>query len=107
MNHSKDTYIHVNGEWALQADQYCVTLFKKRVAGKKAKNAGQLQIDPVGYFGNYEHALQRLVDMDVQPINHIDYMVERISELKKDITKLIKSGALVPQDAHRSEKGEK
>lgn len=106
MNPSNDGYIHINSEWCLQADQVCVTLFRKRVAGPKAKNAGQLQYDPVGYYPGYEQALSAMVDRDIQPLNSIDYVVDRLVQLKKDIAIMCKSISEAPQDRRESTKGE-
>ena len=89
-----DNYIHVGPKWALQSDEQVVTLFKKRIV----KKTGQLQYDAAGFFPNLEQALIRLVDMDIGPINHVEYIAKRQGELKQWIKEALKNPSLTGQD---------
>jgi hypothetical protein len=82
---SKDNMIHINAEWALKGNDLCVALLKKRI-----NKHGQAVWDEKGYFNNFTQALHRLIDMDVQPLNNIKYICERIDELKQSITDALK-----------------
>jgi hypothetical protein len=85
MKYSKDKYIHINDEWAIQGDELCVTLYRKRFTEN-----GVLQYDAKGYFQDLAYALQRMIDMDIQGLNNIQYMCERMDELRKDIMDTLK-----------------
>ena len=87
MKHSKDKYIHINNEWALHGDEHHITLYKKHLT-----ETGIIYYDAKGYFQDYPYALQRLVDMDIGSINNVQYICDRIDELRKDITALFKKG---------------
>ena len=67
--------IQINDKWAINPDVNSVNLHKN----------GKL----VGYYNNYSHALQALVDRDVQELQALKHVVSRINELKNDIAKIL------------------
>ena len=71
--------IQINDKWAINPDVNSVNLHKK------AKKGWIL----VGYYNNYSHALQALVDRDVQELQSLKHIVSRINELKNDIVKVL------------------
>jgi hypothetical protein len=89
MKYSKDKYIHINNKWAIQGDDMCITLYQKRLTEK-----GVVQYDAKGYFNDLAHTLQRMIDMDIQPLNNIQYICERIDELRKDISDALQKSDL-------------
>jgi two-component SAPR family response regulator len=84
---SKDQYIHINNDWALHGDERHITLYKKHLTEK-----GTIYYDAKGYFQDYIYALQRMIDMDIGPLNNIQYICERIDQLRNDIETMIKHG---------------
>jgi hypothetical protein len=86
MKHSKDKYIHINNEWALQSEELGVTLYRKRMSEK-----GILQYDVKGYYQDFPHALKRMIDMDIQGLNNVQYICSRMDELRKDISDAFQS----------------
>ncbi|MHC4690962.1 MAG: hypothetical protein ACYS5F_15250 [Planctomycetota bacterium] len=78
MKNSKDDMLHIGPEWALSGDEQCITLYKRRVTKK-----GKLQFDAKGYYINLEHALNRMIDMDINPrISDLEDVVRGIDNLK-------------------------
>lgn len=86
MKYSKDKYIHINNDWALQGDEMCITLYRKRIA-----KSGGIQYDAKGYFQDYPYALQRMVDMDIGPLNNIQFICDKIEQLRNDIQTAFKN----------------
>jgi len=94
MKESKDNMIVVGADYALQGDSMCITLYKRRVV----KNTGLVQWDAIGYFTNIEQAFHRMIDHDVGPINNLQDIAERITEIKKwisDVTQNIAQKSII------------
>lgn len=83
--------IQIGSKYALGSDELSVTLYKCRVV----KKTGKIAYDPVGYFLNFQQALQRLVDMNVQGCPD-SCKFDCITELKNSITEAIKNLAQSP-----------
>jgi hypothetical protein len=81
---SKDDMIHIGPDWALCGDEQCITLYKRRITNK-----GKLQWDPKGYYLNLEHALKRMIDMEINPITDLEDIVKGIDNLKKWLSESI------------------
>jgi hypothetical protein len=90
-------YIEINNEWALSAEDICVALYRKTTS----KKDGKPNYHVAGYYNNYEEALKRMVDMAIQPLKSIEYIVERINGLKSDIH------AMLPSIADKAYKNQK
>lgn len=82
MKQSKDNMIHIGSDYAIQGDRYCLTLLKKRIV----KKTGNIQWDAVAYFDTFESLFDKLVDMEIMPINNLQDIAERIIELKQWIS---------------------
>ena len=89
MKESKDNFIHIGPDYAIQGDTYCVTIFKRRIVQK----TGKVQWDAIAYCSNLEQAYHRLIDMDLGPINNFQDIAERILDLKKWISDATQSMA--------------
>jgi hypothetical protein len=76
--------IHIGPDWALSGDEQCITLYKRRITTK-----GKLQWDPKGYYLNLEHALKRMVDMEINPITDLEDIVKGLDNLKKWLSESI------------------
>ena len=88
-----NSHIHVGTHYALGSDSLCVTLFRKR----QVKKTGIIKFDPIGYFANYEQAFHKLVDFDLQSgVQDIARMVDRVVQLKKEITEAINNLVHIP-----------
>lgn len=87
MKQSKDNMINIGTDYSIQGDRTCLTLYKRRVV----KKTGKLQWDVIGYFDTFEHLFHRLVDEEVNPINNLQDIAERIVELKNWISDTVKS----------------
>lgn len=80
MKTSKDNMIHIGLDWAIQGDEFCWTLYKRRVTKK-----GSAQWDAKGYYISLNDLLKRLVSMDIGPVNNLAYVAQRQDELQKHI----------------------
>lgn len=50
------------GDYIIASDDTCVTLFRVGVSGEKSKNPGRETRRALGYFGNLDVALSRLLN---------------------------------------------
>ena len=76
--------IKIGPDWAIKNDSYSVNLLKRRVVqDKKSKSYGKEQWDTVGYFYNHEQALHRMIEMDIQGLESLEYIHTRVELLKE------------------------
>ena len=81
--------IIINNDWAISSDPLSVMLHKSNIA-HKGRYKGEKVWRTIGWYNNYSHALQALIDRDVQEQDYDDLkdIVRRIEELKEDIVKV-------------------
>ena len=91
MKNSKDKYIHIGTDWALQGNETCITLFRRRVTPK-----GKVQYDPKGYFIDYPYALKRMIDMEIGPLNVVEDIVKAIDNLRDHIDNSLSESIIGP-----------
>ena len=80
MKASKNTMIHIGPDWAVQGDDLCLTLYKRRINKK-----GKEQWDSKGYYPDFQQLLKALVRMEINPINNIEFIVKAIDNLHEYI----------------------
>jgi len=76
--------IKLNSRWSIDSDSMCVTILEHAVS----KKTGKPYFSGRWYYPNFKSALEGLIDRDVQSLSKLEYMVERIDELKADISAL-------------------
>ena len=79
--------IEVTDTYAIDSDDVCVTVYKKRIP-KKGKHKGKTQWDGVWYFPNYAQAFKGLLDREINGLNAsgFEFVTDRIKSLKAEIT---------------------
>jgi hypothetical protein len=82
--------IKIGENWAIKSSPLSVDLLKRRVV-KKGKHEGSEQWDVAGYFYNYEQALHRLIEMDIQGLESLEYIHTRIESLKEWLSDSLES----------------
>jgi len=80
--------IKVTDEWYLSADEVCVTLSKKGVI-QSGKTKGDIHYTAKGYYNNFKDALKAMVNKDIQGLDDIKSMVERLYKLENYIDNVI------------------
>ena len=84
--------IKIGEDWALKSDTYSVNLMRRRIVkDEKSKNFGKEQWDVAGYFHNYEQALHRMIELDIQGLESLEYIHSRIEQLKQWLSDSLKS----------------
>ena len=73
-HHRYNTMIKINKDWALKSDEYNVTLLKNKKA--------------VGHYPDFATALKAMVDKDIQNLESLEYMVEKLNTLKAQIDEI-------------------
>lgn len=76
--------IKLNKKWSLDADVNCVTVYESLIN----KKTGKEYLRARWHYPNFESALKGLVDRDIQSIRKLEYIVDRIAELKQDVKTL-------------------
>jgi hypothetical protein len=92
-----DGYLYLKGGYAIQGDSICVTLYKERVTKK-----GQKQLDVIGYYPDISKAFNRLIDSEINQATDLQYLNEKIAELRAWCEELINNALTTPSEA-RSE----
>jgi hypothetical protein len=88
---------NLNARWAVETEEIQVTISRRRVA-EKGKNKGKEYLSPSYYYNNMEQALFGLIDRDINGLEKVEEIVERISELKVEIKNMLKFGKLGVSD---------
>ena len=83
-------YFDLNNTWAVESDPLQVCIIKKGTGKKGGKNEGKsVEIDRF-YYPDFMKALNGLVDRDIQSLEKIEDVVDRIDQLKQDIKVMLK-----------------
>lgn len=85
--------IKIGDDWAIEMDENCVTILKRRVVeDKDSPNFGKEFWDNKWYYTDLTQTLQNLVDRDLQSqiTARLPNLVRRIEELKVWIAETIK-----------------
>lgn len=77
----KDPIIDINDGWGITSDAISVTIHKKSINQK----TNEIYYTATWHYSNYVHALQALVDRDIQVCGAFHDVVKRIKELREDI----------------------
>jgi len=86
MKRSKNEMIHIGADWALQGDETCITLYKRRVTEKGAE-----QYDAKGYYNDFHEAFKAMVIKEIGPLNNVENIIKAIDGLHDTIESLPKS----------------
>ena len=97
-----DGYLDLKGGYAIQGDSLCVTLYKERVTKK-----GQKQLDVIGYYPNIPQAFDRLIDTELNQAPDLQYLNDKIAELKTWAEDLLKSALTTPSEVRSEELAQK
>lgn len=97
-----DGLLHLKGGYAIQTDRYCVTLLKERITEK-----GKRQMDTIGYYNNISQAFDKLIDMECAQAPDLQYLGDKITELKTWAEDLLKNALTAPSEAHSEELAQK
>jgi hypothetical protein len=97
-----DGYLYLKGGYAIQGDSLCVTLYKERVTKK-----GQKQLDVIGYYPNIPQAFDRLIDTELNQAPDLQYLNDKIAELKTWAEDLLKSALTTPSEVRSEELAQK
>lgn len=73
----------INENWAFEADENCVTLLKIQTKQK----TGEKYFRPAGYYVNIQQLFTALVDKEIQNLEKLELISEKIEELKAIIKK--------------------
>jgi len=85
MKESKDNMIHIGADWALQGDEICITLYKRRVSGK-----GKEQYDARGYYNDFHEAYKAMIKKSIGPLNNVEMILKVLDAVCDEIQKLPK-----------------
>ena len=75
--------IHIGVDWALQGDETCITLYKRRVTEKGAE-----QYDAKGYYKDFHQAYKAMVIKEIGPLNNVESIIKAIDGLYDELQKL-------------------
>ena len=73
---SKNTMIHIGPDWAVQGDEDCLTLYRRRINKK-----GKEQWDAKGYYSDYHELYRAMVRKEIGPLNNIESIIKAIDNL--------------------------
>ena len=76
--------LKLNERWYLDSDENCVTVLERCTK----KKTGEKYFRSKWYYQNFKQALEGLVDRDIQSIKKLEYIVERIEQLKSELLPL-------------------
>lgn len=97
-----DGFLHLEGGYAIQGDSVCVTLYKERVTKK-----GQKKLDVIGYYPNIPQAFNRLIDTELNQAPDLQYLSDKIAELKTWCEELIKNALTTSSEVRNAALAEK
>lgn len=80
---------NLNEKWAISADVNCVTISQRKIK-EKGTDAGAEYFHSTWYYNNLEQALIGLIDRDVQDLEKLEDVVNRIAELKNNVKLMVK-----------------
>ena len=66
--------IIINKEWSLTNDEHSVTLLKNQ--------------RPIGYYPNFETALKAMIDKNIQNLDELKHMCEKLDTLRDHINQI-------------------
>jgi len=84
---------NLNNKWAVITEEQQVCIAMRRV-GLAGKGKGIETLAPKYYYNNFEEALKGLIDRDIQSLEKLFEVEDRISTLKNDLHLLIKKARL-------------
>ena len=98
----------LNNNWSIKTEIDQVTLIRTAIA-QKGKFFGKMVDGRKWYWNNFEDALNGLIDRDIQSLEKIEQVAERIIILKSELQLMLKSieksPVLPPYTTHRTKKG--
>jgi hypothetical protein len=97
-----DGYLYLKDGYAIQGDSVCVTLYKERVTKK-----GQKQLDVIGYYPNIPQAFNRLIDSELNQASDLQYLNDKIAELKTWCADMINNALTTPSEVRNAALAEK
>ena len=88
----------LNASWSIETDIDQVTLIQTAIA-QKGKFEGKMVDGRRWYWNNFEDALNGLIDRDIQSLEKVEQIAERISSLKLEVQKMLRD-VLLASSAH-------
>lgn len=71
----------IGNKWRITSDSMCVTVSER----KKHKKTGVVHYVPRWYYNNLGQALEGLIDRDIGGLETLEFVCNRIVELKNEI----------------------
>ena len=84
--------IEINAKYAIEADDYNITLIEKQISEKKnSKSLGEIMEYPRGYYCTFQQAFDAMVEYDVKTsdLKELQTIISAISSLKSDIAEAL------------------
>jgi len=89
----------LNARWAVITEINQVTIAQKSI-GKTGKGKGKTTIGRRFYYNNLEDALNGLIDRDINELEKLEEIVDRIAELKQEVQIMLKNVASASPHVH-------
>ena len=83
----------LNASWSIETDIDQVTLIQTAIA-QKGKFEGKMVDGRRWYWNNFEDALNGLIDRDIQSLEKVEEIDERVSALKSEVQAMLKKVAV-------------
>lgn len=89
----------LNSRWAVMTEDRQVTIARRQINQK----TGAVYYSPTYYYNNMAQALDGLIDRDINELEKLEEIVERISELKSEIKTMLGSAKKTSSEASTAE----
>ena len=83
----------LNASWSIETDIDQVTLIQTAIA-QKGKFEGKMVDGRRWYWNNFEDALNGLIDRDIQSLEKVEQIAERVSALKSEVQLMLEKVAV-------------
>jgi hypothetical protein len=82
----------IGEDYKIEGDSICLILYKRRVV-QKGKNKGDVWWDAINFFnpGRYDHALEKLVEMEVSGLEDLESIAKMLDSFKEWIREALKT----------------
>lgn len=83
--------IKINDKYAIDFDKYNIILCEIRKRGEKAKNPNEEYLYQIGFFGKFEHLLDKMLQYEIltEDKKNIQDLINAINDFKKEIKEKI------------------
>lgn len=83
--------IKINDKYAIDFDKCNIILCEIKKRGEKAKNPNEEYFSQIGFFGNFEHLLGKVLQYEIltEDKKNIQDLINAINDFKKEIKEKI------------------